>query len=135
MYLSLAHICIQTNDLETTSKFYCNVLGMTRVFNFVKDGKVTGFYLRMSEGNFIEVMLEEDAPIGPGGAYRHISFESRDIDGCHRKVLAAGVPVSDIQYGPDRTYCFTCKDPNDVEIEFLQYTGGSCQINGTDCVA
>ncbi|MBN2527198.1 MAG: VOC family protein [Deltaproteobacteria bacterium] len=135
MYLSLAHICIQTNDLEATSNFYCKVLGMTRVFNFLKGGEVTGFYLRMSEGNFIEVILEENAPLGPGGAYRHISFESRDLDSCHQKVLASGAPVSDIKFGPDRTYCFICKDPNDVEIEILQYTGGSCQINGTDCVA
>ena len=135
MYLSLAHICIQTNDLEQTEKFYCDVLGMTRIFNFVQQGEVTGFYLRMSEGNFIEVILEKKAPLGPGGAYRHISFESRDLDSCHERIRASGAWVSEIEMGRDRTYSFRCKDPNDVEIEILQYTGGSSQINGTDCVA
>lgn len=135
MYLTLSHICIQTNNLDETAEFYSNILGMTRVFNFKQDGEVVGFYLRMSEGNFIEVILEKNAPIGAGGAYRHISFESRDIDTCYGKVRSAGIESSNLKIGSDRTYSFRCKDPNDVEIEILQYTGGSCQLNGTDCDA
>ncbi|MBN2344548.1 MAG: VOC family protein [Deltaproteobacteria bacterium] len=133
MYLSLAHICIQTDDLEKTTHFYCDILGMTRVFDFKKNGEVIGFYLRMTEGNFIEVYLEKDAPCGTGGAYRHISFESRDIDGCYSALKREGVEISGIQIGPDHTYSFQCKDPNGVEIEILQYTGASCQLTGTDC--
>lgn len=133
MYLSLAHICIQTKDLDKTRKFYCETLGMSHVFNFKKDEKIMGFYLRMSEGNFLEVFHEDDAQRGCGGAYHHISFESRDIDGAHHRIKGAGIETSDITIGADRTYSFRCKDPNGVEIEVLQYTGGSCQINGTDC--
>ncbi len=55
MIKCLAHICIESDDLKKTEWFYCDVLGCTKKFEFIKDGAPFGFYLQISESNYIEV--------------------------------------------------------------------------------
>ena len=46
MIKALAHICIFSNDLERSRDFYCGALGLSRHFDFHKDGGLFGFYLQ-----------------------------------------------------------------------------------------
>lgn len=41
----LADVCIFADDLEVTRSFYRDVLCMDTQFNFLRDGKIFGFYL------------------------------------------------------------------------------------------
>jgi lactoylglutathione lyase/glyoxylase I family protein len=41
----LAHVCIFAQDLEATRGFYRDVLGLDTRFNFLRDGRIFGFYL------------------------------------------------------------------------------------------
>ena len=58
MIKCLAHICIEAVDLKKAQWFYCDVLGFTKKFDFIKDGAQFGFYLQINESNFIEVFKE-----------------------------------------------------------------------------
>lgn len=55
MKLAYAHICIKTEKLDETEAFYTKVLGLEKVYNFTKNKKIFGFYLRISDMQFIEV--------------------------------------------------------------------------------
>jgi catechol 2,3-dioxygenase-like lactoylglutathione lyase family enzyme len=46
MIKSVAHACFKTADLQQTRAFYCDPLGMPKRFNFIRSGKVIGFYLK-----------------------------------------------------------------------------------------
>ena len=58
MIKQIAHVCIAAHDLAETERFYCTGLGFTRLFDFIRQGEVIGFYLQVSPGSFIEVFQQ-----------------------------------------------------------------------------
>lgn len=133
MKLSIAHLCIYTKDLERTRAFYCDGLGMKKVFNFMHKDTLYGFYLEMSKGNFIEVFLADTFTEHNNGAMRHLCLETDDIHRAKEKLNAAGIETTDIKKGCDNTYQFWFKDPNGIDMELHQYTPKSAQFTGEDC--
>ncbi|MEZ5499723.1 MAG: VOC family protein [Steroidobacteraceae bacterium] len=128
----LAHVCIETADLEITEKFY-RCLGLRRQFEFRNnDGLLIGFYLKFADRSFIEVVLVVRAR--PEGGLRHFAIESDDIDSVRQSLLAAGYTASERVRGKDRTWMVTTRDPNGIFIELHQYTDESMQIAGGTCV-
>ncbi len=65
---SLAHVCIKTTDLDATADFYCGALGLQRLFDFTRKGKVIGFYMKTGNATFIEVF--ESAKSRPSATRR-----------------------------------------------------------------
>ena len=55
MIKRLAHINIVSKDLSASEHFYCEVLGMKRVFDFLENGSLFGFYLDAGNMTFIEI--------------------------------------------------------------------------------
>jgi len=134
MIRSLAHVCISSIDLAATEQFYCDVLGMEKQFNFIFEGHKVGFYLKVSETNYIEVFeqdsIDHDAPV----AIRHLCFETKDIDTVATALTAAGVSVTDKKMGSDNSWQIWTADPSGVKIEFHEYTPESSQMTGADCI-
>ena len=58
MFKRVAHICIGSNDLKETERFYCDVLGMEKKFDFVKDDELYGYYIDVGDTTFIEVFKQ-----------------------------------------------------------------------------
>lgn len=133
MKISIAHLCIYTKDLEATRKFYCDGLGMKKVFDFTLKGSLYGFYLEMSKGNFIEVFFADEFDSTPKSAMRHLCLETDDIEEARRTLINAGIESTEIIKGCDNTYQFWFKDPNGIDIEFHQYTPESSQFTGINC--
>jgi lactoylglutathione lyase/glyoxylase I family protein len=133
MTISLAHVCILTPDLEATRRFYCDALGMETAFEFHKDGELYGYYLKMSERNYIEVFKDSVMENIPS-RIRHLCLETDDIEAARRKMVEAGVEVTEIKKGCDDTFQFWFKDPNGIDIELHQYTATSSQLTGRDCI-
>ena len=131
MTLSIAHLCIKTTDLKETERFYTEALGLTKVFNFTKEGRPVGCYLRISDGNFIEVFEEETAESG-SSLIAHLCLETDDIDGMIDRLKEAGVSTTPKKKGCDNTYQTWFQDPNGIDIELHQYTETSTQITGRD---
>ena len=131
MKTGLAHVCIESRDLEATENFY-RALGLTRQFEFRnRQGELVGFYLAFGNGTFIEVIKNKKA--GGDGIVKHFAIEVDDVDEAHERLAAAGFSATEKQYAGDRNWMITCHDPSGVFIELQQYTAESMQRLGGIC--
>jgi glyoxylase I family protein len=135
MIARLAHVCLCTTDLEKTRKFYCDVLGVPKKFNFTRKGRVVGYYLDMGGGTFLEIFIQEDLK-GPDNRVplKHLCLEVPSIDEMRSRLEAHNIPLGEKTLGLDNSWQAWFKDPNGVEIEFHEYTAKSCQVTGAECV-
>ena len=131
MNIGLAHVCIESRDLEATEQFY-RVLGLIRQFDFQnKQGELVGYYLAFPNETFIEVIKNNNA--GGDGIIKHFAMEVDDVDAAHGKLRDAGYEVTDKKLAGDNNWMITCHDPNGIFIELQQYTGNSMQRVGGVC--
>ena len=131
MLSNLAHVCIETSDLEKTETFY-RILSLKRQFDFKNlQGELVAFYLAFGNKTYVEV-IKTTKPKQPG-LIRHFAIEVDDIDAAHQTLLEHGIDVTDKELGIDNTWMITCKDPNGVFIELHEYTADSLQLVGGVC--
>ena len=75
MIKQLAHICIFSKDLVATEEFYCQALKLKKVFNFVRDNEIIGFYLQISDKSYIEVFKNDAVDSNSVSPLQHIIEE------------------------------------------------------------
>lgn len=130
---SIAHVCIKTGDLKRTSDFYCETLGFEKVFNFIRDDEVIGFYLKADNETFIEVFLTtETSPANSQPVLNHFCLETDSIEKLRERLIERGYEPRELIMGADNALQFWVQDPNGLEIEFQQYTKQSSQFTGSD---
>lgn len=130
--IKLAHVCIESADLEATERFYA-CLGLRRQFEFRNPaGLLVGFYLRFDDETFLEVIRVER--VRSEGAVRHFAIESDDVGALRTRLLDAGFAASEKRLGGDQTWMVTCHDPNGVFIELHEYDTRSMQRHGGTCL-
>jgi lactoylglutathione lyase/glyoxylase I family protein len=136
MIKGIAHVCIGAKDLKATEKFYCQDLGLTKKFNFVKNGKPFGFYLSAGNGSFIEVFEQSSIRNGEEPVMKHICLEVDSVAATVKDLKSKGIPIRvDTTMGADNSWQAWIEDPSGVGIEFHEYTPASCQYTGKDCIA
>lgn len=133
MFKRVAHICIGANDLSATENFYCNILGMEKGFEFVKQGSRYGFYVKAGETTFIEVFIQEQAANLERPIMKHFCLETEDIDTVIATVRERGWDITDKKQGCDNSWQCWVTDPSGVAVEIMQYTSNSKQFTGEDC--
>jgi catechol 2,3-dioxygenase-like lactoylglutathione lyase family enzyme len=132
MLIRLAHVCIESTDLEASEAFY-TLLGARRQFEFRNfQDELIGMYLYFGEDSFIEI-VKTSKPAPEKGAIVHFALEVEDVDEVRQALVAASIVVSDKALGVDHTWMVTCRDPDGVFIEFHQYTQNSLQHTGGMC--
>jgi glyoxylase I family protein len=131
----VAHVCIFAKDLEATRRFYADVLGMEVVFNFLRGGEVSGFYLGAGGRSHVEVFLKPEAEYGDLNQINHFCLEVQSIDEAVAHIRGQGVEVTDKKFACDDTWQAWVRDPNGVKIELFEYTAKSAQFEGGDRVA
>ena len=130
--IKLAHVCIESADLDATERFY-GCLGLKRQFEFRNlAGLLIGYYLKFDDQTFIEVIRVES--VRAEGSVRHFAVESDNIEALRDKLLAAGFQASEKRLGEDNTWMVTSRDPNGVFIELHQYEERSMQQHGGVCL-
>lgn len=135
MITGLAHICILAEDLEATRAFYCDVLGFTKQFDFIKDDALFGYYLKINDSTFIEVFKAGEGKEQKAQRISHYCLETDDIDAVYAKLIEHGIPVrGEKTLGSDSSWQIWTKDPNGIDFEFHQYTDKSSQVTGADCI-
>ena len=131
MIVRLAHVCVETTDLEVTERFY-KQLGARRRFEFRNlEETLIGMYMYFGEDTFIELVLVAEPRIE--GAINHFALQVEDVDQARKQLLAAGIEVTEKELGVDKTWMITCRDPTGVYIELHQYTEHSLQHRGGTC--
>ena len=131
MKIGLAHVCIESRDLDATESFY-RLLGLERQFEFRnQQDELVGFYLAFGNGTFIEVIKNRAA--GGDGIVKHFAIEVDDVDEVYEKLTSAGHDATPKRLAGDHNWMTTCHDPNGIFIEFQQYTDQSMQYVGGVC--
>jgi catechol 2,3-dioxygenase-like lactoylglutathione lyase family enzyme len=127
---SVAHVCIKSSDLDATTEFYCGALGMKRIFDFTRQGKIIGFYLKAANETFIEVFHADEVEKIGKQVLNHFCLEVDSIEAVRQSLVERGYTAREIKLGCDQSYQFWMKDPNGMDIEFHEYTPKSTQITG-----
>ena len=133
MIKQLAHINIGSYDLSASENFYCNVLGMEKTFEFIKDGELYGFYAGAGNTTFVEVFIEENEIGDMPTIIRHLCLEVEDLDATIAEIRMNDWEITDKKFGSDKSWQAWITDPSCVEIELMQYTEESSQFTGKPC--
>lgn len=132
MIKQLAHVCLIHPDLAKAEHFYCNILGMKKRFDFVRECKPAGFYLEAGNGTYIEVFQGVPDAVKPG--ITHFCLETDSIDEVEKKFAASGYPLLKPKtMGRDGSWQCWAEDPAGIRFEFHEYTAASCQKTGKNC--
>jgi len=134
MIKALAHVCVYSTDLARTQAFYCEALGLPIRFRFMRQGELFGFYIRVSDAQFIEVFYRPKTECVGGPQIGHICLEVDDINAMREALTRHGVKTTDPKLGADHSWQMWCNDPDGTAIEFHQYTPESTQSTGEDCL-
>jgi len=134
MIKKLAHLCILSADLKKTEDFYCGILGLKKKFDFIREGRLFGFYLEVSDDQFIEFFHTTDTTREKGNLITHLCLEIEDITAFTQHLEKHGVKFTEPKLGADQSWQTWCTDPDGVAIEFHQYTPESSQKTGRECI-
>jgi catechol 2,3-dioxygenase-like lactoylglutathione lyase family enzyme len=127
---SLAHVCLKSADLDATDNFYCGALGMQRLFDFTRNGKVIGFYMKADNTTFIEVFAADAVDAIDKQVLNHLCLETSDIAALRQSLAERGLAPGEIKMAADHTLQFWMKDPHGMAIEFQEYNPQSAQLTG-----
>ncbi len=134
MIKQMAHVCIGAKNLAETERFYCDVLGLTKKFDFDKGGEEIGFYIDLGGNTFVEVFADSEMNEGQRPPIKHFCLEVEDIDAVIAAVREKGWTISDKKFGADNAWQAWINDPSGVAIELHQYTAESSQYTGQACL-
>lgn len=130
---AIAHVCLKTADLAGTERFYTELLGFERQFQFTRQGEVIGFYLRIADRVFLEAFSDKaPPPSDPSHTLSHFCLETDDLEGLRAALVDAGFDPTPATTAADATLQFWVRDPNGVSIEIQQYTDQSAQLHHRD---
>jgi catechol 2,3-dioxygenase-like lactoylglutathione lyase family enzyme len=128
MITGVAHLCFVVANLEASIAFYCGKLGMKPAFDFVNDsGQRFGLYVHAGGRSFLELFGGRVADRAADQCYQHLCLEVDDIQATAKAIRDAGVEVSEVKLGGDRSWQAWLADPDGNRIELHQYTPQSKQ--------
>jgi catechol 2,3-dioxygenase-like lactoylglutathione lyase family enzyme len=121
------HVSINVRDLETSARFYTDVLGFRRLETVAMEGGFSITYFEIPGGGRMELFdyrggsresPREESEVG----LRHLAFTVDDVAGAEKQLRARGVtivlPATDIPALGTRVVLFL--DPNGVTLEFCE---------------
>ena len=130
MFRRLAHVCIGATNLAETERFYVDLLGMEKAFDFYRRGEQIGFYIKAGQSTFIEVFIENDEPEDERPLIRHFCLEVENLDAVIAALEHKGINVSEKKLGGDGAWQAWITDPSGIRIELMQYGENSSQFSG-----
>jgi lactoylglutathione lyase len=138
MIKQLAHINFFSDKPQELLNFYVDQLGLTVKFTLNHDdGTAFGWYVDCGQGTFIEIFDQKGAvrqwggqvvELKKGNLYRHMCFEVADIEGYRKGLVAKGLSVTPVTMGMDHSRQAWIKDPDGNDIELMEYTPQSYQL-------
>ena len=130
MELKIAHLAFTVSDMDQALDFYCNGLGCKHAFSLTN--KETGEkwieYLRVGEGQFIELFYPGKDFVPGDKSYLHLCIEVPDCEGFVKELEGRGVKI--VTYprkGRDHNTQAWIADPDGNRIELMQISPDSPQ--------
>src|SRR5262245_2942801 len=118
-FRALNHIGIVVEDYEKALDFYTNVLGLRVAYTVPKaDGSPLLTYVQLNRETFVELI-----PANPGDktGVTHFGMEVGDLVSAVSRLRSHGVAVNDPALTPAKALYTRIRDPNQVEIEVMQF--------------
>ena len=130
MIKGIAHTAFDVYDMEKALDFYCNVLGLQKVFEIRDDDNNPWIeYIKVADGQFIELFYNRQNE-GNKGSYSHLCLEVEDINETAERLREKGIVIDHgPSMGKDGNYQCWAKDPDGNRIEFMQIMPDSLQKN------
>ena len=111
MIKGIAHVAFNVSNMDESLRFYCNILGFTKVFEIRDDaGNPWINYLKVRDGQFIELfyITPEKGP----SPYSHLCLEVEDIYAIAAHLKANGIHLDvEPKQGKDTNYQCWVTDP------------------------
>jgi len=123
--LGVAHIGINTDDLDAARKFYTGMLGFDEAFSLNKpEGGLMLTYFKVNDHQFIEVFPDLKDP--KADRLNHIAFETTDAEQLRAYMASKGVKVPEkLTPMRDGNRGFEILDPDGHLVEFVELMPGS----------
>jgi catechol 2,3-dioxygenase-like lactoylglutathione lyase family enzyme len=123
--LGVAHIGLRTDNLEAARAFYGRQLGYEEAFKLDRpEGGLMLVYFKVNDHQYIEVFPGWKGP--EQLVLSHIAFETDNAPQLRDFLASKGVTVpAAVRKGLDGNLSFMIKDPDDHDVEFVQYMPGS----------
>lgn len=114
-------VTITVKDMEESSKFYKDVLGLKEARRFSPQPGVDIMFLMDEEGSAIELITHEGSEGACSRASVSIGFEVESLEATMAMLKEKDVAISRGPLGaPGGVRFLFVKDPNGVEIEFIE---------------
>lgn len=140
MITQLAHLNFFSDNPKAIIDFYVDKLGLKIAFTLDNEkGEPFGWYIECGNRTFVEIFDQAGAvrqwggniaALQTGNKYRHLCFEVKDLDAYRNFLIGKGVAISPITVGMDNSRQAWIKDPDDNDIELMEYTPTSFQMHG-----
>lgn len=115
----IAHAAFNVTDMQKSLDYYCGVLGFTDAFEMERDGKPWIRYLRIAQGQFLELFYNrKDDTVGT--AYNHLCLRVDDVQAIADELRPLGLLTSEVKRGSDHNLQCWSVDPDGNRIEFMQ---------------
>jgi len=123
--VGVAHIGLNTDDMEAARKFYTGMLGFAEPFSLDKPGgglKLT--YFKVNDHQFVEIFPDLKEP--KQDRLNHIAFETTDAEQLRLYLASRSVRVPEkLAAMQDGNRGFEILDPDGHLVEFVQFMPGS----------
>jgi lactoylglutathione lyase len=122
------HITINVVDIEKTLWFYGKLLGLKRLPDIELETETLHYFelpgsmkLELTEFKFENKTFKHKS--SDTGIFRHLAFSCKDVYAIEKKLTSAGYPFHiPVNYNEKLGFHGgLTKDPNGVELEFMQY--------------
>ncbi len=109
------HFTVLTKDLEATTAFYVDILGLSTGFR--PDLGFPGAWLYVDDRAILHIVAGRGVPANPRGVIDHMAFSARDL-----RTVAARLTERGIEYDLRRlpstgAWQLFCLDPNGARVE------------------
>jgi lactoylglutathione lyase len=126
MFKRLGHVAFNTEDMNRSLHFYCDILGFEKLFEIENDQNEPWIvYLKVVDKQFIELFyngkqgVDNDTRVNKG--YNHLCLEVNDINVIANHLKSKGFTLDvEPKQGKDLNYQCWIRDPDGNRIEFMQ---------------
>ncbi len=129
MITKLLHTRYRVHDLETTVRFYRDILGLTEVRRSEsgRGSKLVFLKAPQSEEEIEICEYSASGPVQVGPDLTHLAFEVTDLESFAKEAAAKGYPLSDGPHlTPTGSLIAFIDAPEGYEVELIQKNGAKC---------
>ena len=127
MNCTFGHVCFLVADKEKEADFYCNQLGLKRMFEqSFPNTEVSAIYVRIAPGQFLELFYNHNEPAA-GTNYNHLCINVESAQEVADYLRPLGLLTVDVKQGRSGTLQCWSADPDGNRVEFMEITPNSQQ--------